>query len=66
MKSELFLEEDKFSSIRKYLERLKMRDDAWAVQEIFIYTHIAGFFDLLEKRYLQKISSKIFVRLQIL
>jgi len=44
---------------RKYLEKLRQRNDAYAVQEVFVYEHISEFFDLLEKRYLDKILEDI-------
>ena len=44
----------------RLLEKWKQGNDANALQRVFIYDHVAEFFHLLEKRYLQKILEDIF------
>lgn len=43
----------------RLLEKWKQGNDAIALQRVFIYNHVAEFFNLLEKRYLQKILEDI-------
>jgi len=52
---------DGITSIRflKILEKWKRSTDAYAIQRIFVYEHAFEFFDLFEKRYLQKILEDI-------
>jgi len=44
----------------RVLEKWKQSNDVRAVQSVFVYDHVAEFFNLLEKRYIGKILKDIF------
>ncbi|MCK4482203.1 hypothetical protein KAU55_03180 [Candidatus Bathyarchaeota archaeon] len=43
----------------KMLELWRQSDDARVVQKLFVYNHVAEFFELFGKRYLRKILEDI-------
>jgi len=52
---------DAISSRRlsKVLEKWMQSGEAYAIQEVFVYDHVAEFFNLFEKRYIEKIVEDI-------